>query len=337
MVEKKEGAGTVTTERRRVAELDVLKGIAIIGVLILHSSFRNRFSVEALAVQGVLARVFDWAVIGFFFASGCLYQRAMPFWTNARKKAITLILPFCFYNLIYNVIFAVADRIHGTLGNSLSIDWHWFLMCTVQSPGFQLYFLPYLFGVTILVSALSGLRQNARASVYVTLLGAIVLYYVERGYPSFSYGSEHEKLPLYLAAFVVGDLCKHLILGGRRASAVALAMGSGLLVTLVASGIPGYPILVPFCILAFTLAFPIAGWLKPLQHLGRLSGSLYVWHTPLVLPALTRFFAKCGFPSLCNLFASLVFAIGICLALRLVLDAIFQRTRHTMAPRWLVL
>ncbi len=90
---------------KRIAELDILRGAAIFGVLVIHSSFKGRFNQETLAVQAIMARLFDWAVLAFFFSSGFLYDSSVPFTMAVRKRSVSLLVPFLLYNAFYNLFF----------------------------------------------------------------------------------------------------------------------------------------------------------------------------------------------------------------------------------------
>jgi peptidoglycan/LPS O-acetylase OafA/YrhL len=76
---------------------------------------------------------------------------------------------------------------------------------------------------------------------------------------------------------------------------------------------------------------------KLLLSMGVMSGSIYVWHTPVMLPAVTRLLAHCGVPSLFNLFGSIGVTLVICILLRLGLDAFFVRVAKRQAPKYLTL
>src|ERR1700692_3117043 len=95
--------------KKRIVELDILRGVAIFGVLVLHSGFEGRFTKETLAVQAIMARLFDWSVLAFFFSSGFLHDRSVPFTITLKKRLVSLLVPFFLYNLFYNLCFAAID------------------------------------------------------------------------------------------------------------------------------------------------------------------------------------------------------------------------------------
>ena len=59
----------------RYSEIDALKGVAIIGVVIAHLNFTGRFDKETLELVHNLQLFFGWCVITFFFASGILIKK----------------------------------------------------------------------------------------------------------------------------------------------------------------------------------------------------------------------------------------------------------------------
>src|SRR5436190_8522559 len=95
--------------KNRIPELDILRGVAIFGVLLIHSSFEGRFGRETIAVQSVLAGLFDWAVLAFFFSSGFLHDQSASFAATLKKRFLSLLAPFFLYNALYNLCFAATD------------------------------------------------------------------------------------------------------------------------------------------------------------------------------------------------------------------------------------
>jgi peptidoglycan/LPS O-acetylase OafA/YrhL len=321
----------------RIVELDVLKGISIFGVLVIHSSFEGRFDPATLAVQAKLAWLFDWAVLGFFFSSGVLHKPAAPWLTTAKKRAVSLLLPFCLYNVIYNLIFVVLETAGCLPRETIKINFDLLLTGAFQSPAFQLYFLPYLFLITVGIGGAEKIRGRGRGWTYATILFAILGFYLCRGWPGTAHGPEFDRLPIYLAAFILGVICKPVLSAWRfklLPTALVLVFVLGALVILKH---PVISLLVPPLVAATASAFPFAGKTKPLLLLGGMSGSIYLWHTPLVLPAATRMLAHLGVPSMANLFAALVLTLGACVLLRYGLDAAWGRMFRQAAPKWLVL
>ena len=74
-----------------------------------------------------------------------------------------------------------------------------------------------------------------------------------------------------------------------------------------------------------------------LPLIGGMSGSIYVWHTPVMLPLITRTLARCGLPSMINFFGSMVLTLAACVLLRQGMDLIFERGFKRRCPRYITL
>lgn len=322
---------------KRIAELDIVRGMAIFGVLVLHSSFEGRFTRDTLAVQAIMARFFDWAVLAFFFSSGCLHDRLVPFTITLKKRWVSLLVPFFLYNALYNSCFVAIDSLGLVHKGDFKVNADLLAAGLFRSPAFQLYFLPYLFIVSIGVCALEKLIPRRYGWVYLVLSALVLAFYLDRGYPEASYGPELDKLPLYLAAFLIG------VVGGpffKKPVAWPWVMVAALVVAL------GVIVFLQFrevSLLVPPLVVGVAGaarWIresKPLLSLGAMSGSIYVWHTPVMLPAITTLFAYVGVPSLFNLFGSIGLALVTCILLRRGLDALFVQVTKKQTPRYITL
>jgi len=322
---------------KRIAELDILRGVAIVGVLVLHSSFQGRFTEETLAVQGVLARFFDWAVLAFFFSSGFLHDQSAPVAITLKKRTWSLLVPFLVYNGLYNLCFVAGEVMRWIPAGMVEVNSKLLVTGLFHSPAFQLYFLPYLFVISIGVCGLDRLTQRHHRSGYAMVLLLVLAFYIVRGYPEASHGSALDKLPLYLAAFLIGVICAPFY---KEPIAKPWMIAVGLVVVLgvlVLSHLPVVSLAVPALLVGLARAIPKIANSKLLLSMGVMSGSIYVWHTPLVLPAVTRLLAHCGVPSLFNLFGSIGLTLVTCMLLRVGLDAFFEKILKKRTPRFITL
>jgi peptidoglycan/LPS O-acetylase OafA/YrhL len=322
---------------KRIAELDILRGVAIFGVLVLHSSFEGRFTQETMAVQAIIARLFDWAVLAFFFSSGFLHDNSVPFAIALKKRAMSLLLPFFIYNAFYNLFFAGMGTLGWVHNNAFEMNSKILATGLFHSPAFQLYFLPYLFVISIGVCALDKLTQRYHRSGYVVVLLLVLTFYLVRGYPEVSHGSAFDKLPLYLAAFLIGVIGRPFFEKPFARPWMILAALGVVLGVLVLSRLPVVSLAVPPLLVELVRAISKMANSKLLLSMGVMSGSIYVWHTPIMLPAITRLLAHCGVPSIFNLFGSIGLTLVICILLRVALDAFFVRVAKRQAPKYLTL
>ena len=260
--------------RNRIGELDFLKGLSILGVLVLHSSFAGRFNQQTMVVQAIMMRFFDWAVLGFFFSSGFLHDRSVPFLTTFKKRFVALMVPFFLYNLFYNLCFwGIAVTGLAPVG-TLELTHQSLFSGLFWSPGFQLYFLPYLLLISVGISGLEKLGGGRYQWAYGGLLLLIAAFYFVRGYPAISNGSDVNKLPMYLAMYLIGILYQPLFkLPGIKMWMIAVTLVA-VLTTLVCFRFGEVSLLVPPLLLALAGVCPPLWHGNPLLRMGEMSGSI---------------------------------------------------------------
>ena len=326
-----------TTCPKRIIELDVLRGLAILGVLVLHSHFASRFSKETLAVQDTMETLFDWALLAFFFISGFLNDSSVPFLLAAKKKSASLLVPFFVYNMVYSLIF-LAARPFGWINTDNVFSQALIIVeAPFRSPGFQLYFLPYLFLISMFVCSLDKLNNRHRGWAYICTLLFVLAFYVSRGYPAASYGPALSNLPLYLTSYLAGVFTKPLWdKEWVRSRFIFVALGL-LLGGLVVFRCRAVSLLAPPLIAATVRV--VSSFHKPklLGSMGEASGSIYLWHTPVMLPAITKLLAFCGIPSMLNYFGSIFLTIAICILLRKCVESFFATVMKAPTPRYITL
>jgi peptidoglycan/LPS O-acetylase OafA/YrhL len=325
------------TKGGRISELDLLRGVAIVGVLVLHSSFEGRFTKETMEVQAIMARLFDWAVLAFFFSSGFLHDRSAPFAITLKKRIVSLLVPFFLYNLFYNLCFFGIEAVGWPHAVVIDMGLKSLGAILFQSPAFQLYFLPYLFMISIGVSGLEKLCRRFYQCGYFSIFVLILMFYLKQGYPKMSHGSDYINLPMYLAMFLIGLVSRPFFEKPFDKLWMILTALCVVLSIRVIFQFCVVSLLVPPLLLALAGAIPVIRRLKLLLYIGEMSGSIYLWHTPLILPAISRLLTCCGIPSLLNLLGSLILSLIICMLLRLGLDAMFVLIFNKKAPKYITL
>jgi hypothetical protein len=317
--------------------LDILRGAGICGVLVLHSSFKGRFTQETLVVQAIMARLFDWAVLAFFFSSGFLHDNSVPFTMAVKKRSVSLLVPFLLYNAFYNLFFAGTGTLGLVHNNTFEMNSKILATGLFHSPAFQLYFLPYLFVISIGVCGLDKLTQRYHRSGYVVVLLLVLTFYLVRGYPEVSHGSALDKLPLYLAGFLIGVIGRPFFKEPIAKPWMIVAALVVVLGVLVLSRLPVVSLAVPPLLVLLVRTISSIANSKLLLNMGVMSGSIYVWHTPVMLPAITKLLVHCGVPSLFNLFGSISLTLVACILLRFGLDTFCERVLKRRTPRYITL
>ena len=94
--------------------VDFIKGVSIVGVILAHSNFSNRFDVNTIELITVLQDYFSWCVVGFFFASGLLSKT--PELKDARQYLIANIKRLIIPAIVFSVSYRVVNLLLSALG-----------------------------------------------------------------------------------------------------------------------------------------------------------------------------------------------------------------------------
>lgn len=291
-----------------------MRGIAIVGVIFLHSNFQSRFDSQTLALCEILAIWFDWAVLAFFFLSGLLLDEKQGSVWFLKKRFHSLVIPFLFYNLFYNIAFGVMEALTGKdfvdYQQGFSAIWLSFL----SSPAFQLYFLPYLFIILVGAFYLCKLIEE-RWHGWLLIIGfaVMVAFYQRLGWPEDSHGPEWIKLPLYSVALLSGVVGRTVLYKKNISVVIAFLL---ICIFLTTHQLCLRSLLIPPLLYLAVSFIHFLRESKLLQEIGRSSGAIYLWHTPIMLPAFTTILAFCQVPAMMNLAMSLILTVSVCILFR---------------------
>lgn len=287
----------MTRNQPRVSEIDLLKGWSILGVIFIHMSFASRFSVEVITVITKLQSVFGWAVVAFFFCAGYLYahssSRLQPVGGYAAKRARRLLLPWLGFSILYKSLLIAGHRFHliaaapPIASGEPVLHQIWSLILWPGGP--QLYFLPMLFVVSVVFRVVLDFLRREWALAGLALLLAAIYVWLGAGAP---HGGEIKNLPAYAASYLAGILTANppLLMRTKRRrliySLIAVCFGA----LCIAQPTVAY-LAVPLA------AFPLQRFLTgavawPIDFIGKFSGPIYVWHTPIVMPFLSILLAR---------------------------------------------
>jgi hypothetical protein len=314
----------------RIESVDFLKGISIVGVLILHSNFASRFDLLTLQIQGGLAVAFDWAVLGFFFASGLTFglERSVG---DIAKKGLVLLGAYLFYHVAYAVVISllvscgIANPGESTQFGRLLQFWN--------STAFQLYFLPVLAFFMVSIALIRKFIGEYWKWFACCVIIVTAIYYGSDRYPDSSNGPAMSKWALYAASFVFGILFKGGIGDGKQIGIPVILALAFLAIT----GGKGWGMVVPLMIVgSFEFTKP-RKYHMMVRALGASSGSIYLWHTPVLLPALTIIFFKVGVYPLVSLVVSITLALLIPIWMRFLLVDWAEVRFGWKCPRWITL
>ena len=228
-----------------------------------------------------------------------------------------MLIPFFLFSLCYMLLLTVLGK--ATLWEGLIAT------VTLHGSGMQLYFLPYLFFITVFYAiAIDNSSLKIRTPINIIALNMLLLFCML--YPtSSSTGSEYKLLPFYFASYIFG-LIYRATLDQRYQSLGVLA----LIILLILVGMidPRF----------FDLAGIIALF-KFVHHIDRFlpdrrlpgSGGIYLLHTPIINYTISILLMRLGVVQGVNILMSVFITYIVCLFITLVF------IRFLPKYRWLLL
>jgi fucose 4-O-acetylase-like acetyltransferase len=300
-----------------------VKGISIIGVLFIHMAFARRFDPATLVNIQMLQHLFAWCVLAFFFASGYLHgntTRAAPRWIDfVRKRARRLLVPCLLFSWGYKLALLAAKSagMASTAPPAPALTPFSLLVAVLSPVPPQFYFLVDLFVIAVGVHTMTRLRIF-RDKMGPWILGTILLqsyWLLPLGAP---HGEDPGLLPLYAASYLLGfqssasRIRQHSRHAALRNCTLAVLAASCLAVAFARPQL--LHIAAPVFLLQLALRLPIR-LQSPFAFLGRHSGAIYVWHTPIVMPAISLLLAHFSVNGLPLILAMTVLTLAVSLAM----------------------
>lgn len=290
-------------------------------------AFTSRFDTATLASIEMLQRIFGWCVLAFFFASGFLHRDTEPAesWTGfARKRARRLLIPCLAFSWAYKLALLVGASF-GVTPSPLSQMPHTavgFLREAFTPATPQFYFLVHLFIIAVGIHAMVRLRI-LRAEIARWLLAAILVQSYWLLPLEKPHGEALSHLPLYAAAYLLGMQSANLVNRSHRnmrlhASGAALFGASWLSIAVFRPQVLHLAVPVLLVFLASRLPEHLQ---SPCTFLGRQSGAIYAWHTPVVMPLLSLLLTKLSLTGWPLILAMTIVTLSVSLAL----DSIVRR------------
>jgi peptidoglycan/LPS O-acetylase OafA/YrhL len=310
----------------RLTFADAYKFMAIVAVIFAHLPPGGRFDGEAWSAVQKIQELTGWCVLAFFAVSGVLLKPSLERSIGAElaKRARRLLVPWLAFSVLYKVVVSSLNFL-GVIKNAQPIpDNGWNLLIWALLPADpQLYFLLYLFFMQAVLMLLH--RASARAPVIVGAMAFLLwsLFLVPESGARLLHGSSLQLVPLYFAFLTLGLFCGTSL---RRAALLcAAACGIGLFIAFTRGDwLVAWQLAAPWICLLALRAGEGSSALKPLAYLGRFSGSVYVWHVPLIMGSVSI----ASVALLGTGFAAVLATVVLCFACSAILGALVDRTRY---------
>ncbi len=200
------GGEVKPTSSKRIDYIDLIKGIAIIGVVWSHTVHPQWYNVTYINAL-------------FFFLSGFFFKEE-PFPAFLKKKVKTLIIPFTFFYLLsypFRIIFNLWD--YRTLDN---FDWGCiFDVFDITNKSdylfvnVPLWFIFCLFAMQLIYWCMNKITpEKYRTIIYLILTAAIMIWNEEiKSYPTiFMFNNAVQWLPYFIIGNLFGLKLSRLIL-----------------------------------------------------------------------------------------------------------------------------
>ena len=319
----------------RQSAVDVLKGLAIVGV-VLHHVKNRRFDAEVQEHLLGVIHVVAWAVYAFLFSSGYLHalsRRAEAAGGFIVRRAQRLLVPYLWLGVLYAVVFQVIQSLGlvdydptriepNLLGKVKSL-----VLCDQEHViGEQLYFFVLLFGISSAFVLLLAISTSTWFVAWLVGVLAVVLagLMLVNPLPLATTGLSVEMLVGALFQYALGFLLgrTRAELGRWHRGAVAGVVAAMVVATVHAQA--GYSIAMLVVPLALFLVLNrlVTGsrWFGFWAELGQASGSIFAFHTPFILQPLLIILFKLKVPQYANVAVSVLVTLGLCVVIHKVLN-----------------
>jgi fucose 4-O-acetylase-like acetyltransferase len=291
-----------------------MRWISIVVVVFHHCVFVSRYDPGLVrAIVEVKSRL-GWCVPVFFFASGFLAPAAGPVGRHLLRRAERLLAPYVLVSAIHFVSLFVLWKVgiwRHTDPTDTSVPEFLRRLVCLEGTGPQMYFLPYLLVVSLVVVPARRFL-GAFPAVLLMVLG-LAIQCVVWIQPTESLGAGAEKLLHYGVAFACGAWFASRPRRSELLPVALLGVAAFLAAHFAGSRWP-IDLWVPTLLYAILVRTPLPAWLAKASARWN-PGSIYLWHAPVMLPALSVLLFAAHVGGLANLVLAILIACPACLAL----------------------
>jgi len=302
----------------------ILKAVAIIGV-VFHHIHNRRLDSEARAWLSFLPPLFSWCVLMFLAISGWLHalsdeRKTKPVGEVLSSRTFRLLVPFGALVVCYAIVWQTLQYIGavpsgGDVPPGFIEKILWSFWPVQQTVADQLYFLPMLFAISLIVYAV--LRFGGPGILCVLTLCAFVT-----GLMFFSSSPNTGFLPGVFVWGLFSYAGGFLLFRFKARREVLFLVICVSAVTVLVVGASGLAKVFPLIMLASMRGLRLAS-VPLLPLLGEASGTVYLYHQPFLLQGMLIAVAKLPTWQLQVLaaIAASAFAMAICCAMYFALKS----------------
>ena len=154
-------------EKKRIEYIDLMKGICITMVILLHCGFFE----GKLALINEYLKLFRMPL--YFFLSGLFFKTYGGFSSFTIKKINNLVLPYLFFSLLYLIYFTISS--HNNIDYS---SWKYYFFGFIEPYNYPLWFLRSLFISYILYYILCKLIPNPTQRIISSFIISIFIWHI---------------------------------------------------------------------------------------------------------------------------------------------------------------
>jgi len=298
-------------------EINSIKALAIIGVLLAHSTFIDRYDSETIQVLEYFQILFGWCVIAFFYTSGFLYgeyKYEFPY-EFIKKRFTRLIIPMIIFSITYKLIIYFLYKFN-LINNKPEYFTNFFnvIKFFIEPIGPQFYFLFYLFLISVFYSIIYLVFKSQLKNIIISLLCLMVYFFIEL--PLQGYGSGYNLIPIYIISYLAGiqdrikfDIKLYLLI--LVFTFIYYFRNDNLVIIYL---------LMPTLMYLFFKYFNVFNKLISIFKLGEYSSSIYVWHAPIVMPISNIIVVNIMGNNLFSLFLTILITLLVCYLIKFIIN-----------------
>lgn len=300
----------------RVKEIDLLRWISILAVVVHHGLSQSRHSRETIEAVNSLRSMLGWCVPAFLSISGVFADRNQPLVRFLSSRALRLLVPFvCVSAISYVGMLVVSSFVDLAGATNAELDPHLFIVKLVFLSGYgpQMYFLPYLFLVAVICRGLfRWLGPGGTVLALAVILSwQCAAWVVPRGL----LGPGLDKLVPFALCFALGRWLFPLV----SSDPVGALVRTG--VVTVAAAVASWTmavvwpidIVVPLWLFLLLRSTRMAD-LIPARILRLNSGAVFLWHAPILLMGTSVVLDRLGIRDGWNFASSCALVVPLSLA-----------------------